>query len=119
MLVRRITATLDIRPRVDGEVDRYGNPKRSYGSPVPWPVFAVAPRSAGEAEPFSGTRDAVVRGLQVFAPVDGPRPGPHDLVEYWGERWAVVGDVAVWDNNPHVLVTTERGVVVNLERKEG
>lgn len=117
--MRRITATLEIHPRVDGEVDRYGNPERSYGPPVLWPVYAVAPRSAGEAEPFTGLRDAVVSGLQVFAPVDGPRPGPHDLVEHRGEQWAVVGDVAVWDNNPHVHVTTERGIVVNLERKEG
>ena len=117
--MRRVTATLLIRRRVEEAVDRYGNPTVSYAPGVEWPVYAVAPRSAGEAEPFVGLRDAVVRGLQVFAPVEGPRPGPHDLVEYWGEKWEVVGDVAVWDNNPHVLVTTERGIVVNLERKEG
>lgn len=117
--MRRITATLSIRRRTEGAVDRYGNPVVGYSEGVAWPVFAVAPRSAGDAEPFQGARDPVVRGLQVFAPVDGPRPGSHDVVEYRGDQWVVVGDVAEWDRNPHALVTTQRGIVVNLERKEG
>ncbi len=117
--MRRITATLSIRRRIDGAVDRYGNPTVTYTDGVAWPVYAVAPRSAGDAEPFQGGRDAVVRGLQVFAPVDGPRPGPHDLVDYRGESWAVIGDEAEWDRNPHFVSTFHRGIVVNLERKEG
>ena len=115
--MRRITATLEIRPRVDGEVDRYGNPKRSYGPPVPWPVFAVAPRPT--EEPGEAARDVVISGLQVFAPIDGPEPGPHDRVGYNGVTYEVIGEVARWDNNPHFQVTTQRGIVVNLERSEG
>src|SRR5690606_39371973 len=84
---------------------------------VPWPVYAVSPRAS--TEPSEANRDAVISGLQVFAPADGPRPGPNDRVSHGGEEWGVVGDVGVWDNNPHFARTTQRGIVVNLDRTEG
>ena len=114
--MRRITQTLTILRRVEGAPDRYGNPTVAWES-VPWPVFAVSPRAS--TEPSEANRDAVMSGLQVFAPVDGPRPGPNDRVSHGGEEWGVVGDVGVWDNNPHFARTTQRGIVVNLDRMEG
>lgn len=118
--MRRITQTLGIKRRVEGERDRYGNPVVSYADPVEWPVYSVAPRGqAGLSEPFEANRDPILRGVTVHAPVDGPRPGPHDLVVLGGLDWDVVGDVGVWDDNPHVPATRHRGIVVNLDRTEG
>lgn len=117
--MRRITQTLTIRRRVEGAPDRYGNPTLTWES-EPWPVYGVAPRGqSGLSEPFEANRDPIVKGLQVFAPVDGPRPVPHDLVLHTGVEWQTVGDVAVWDHNPHFSRTTQRGIVVNLDRTEG
>lgn len=117
--MRRITQTLTILHRVTGEPDRYGNPTESWVSEV-WPVYAVAPRGqAGLSEPFEENRDPIVKGIQVFSPVEGPRPAPHDRVVFNGVEWQMVGDVAVWDLNPHFPVTRQRGVVVNLDRAEG
>lgn len=118
--MRRITQTLEIRRKVVGEPDRYGNPGTVGWVGEAWPVYAVAPRGqAGLSEPFEANRDPVVKGLQVFAPVEGPRPGPHDRVVHGGAEWTVTGDVGVWDHNPHFARTTQRGVVVNLDRSEG
>ena len=114
--MRRITQTLTIRQRVEGEPDRYGNPTLTWVDEA-WPVYGVSPRAP--SEPDEANRDAVYSGLQVFAPVDGPRPGPHDRVIHGGEEWQTVGDAGVWDNNPHFAVTRQRGVVVNLDRPEG
>src|SRR5690606_42012054 len=77
--MRRITQTLTILRRVEGEPDRYGNPTVTWES-VPWPVYAVSPRAS--TEPSEANRDAVISGLQVFAPADGPRPGPNDRVSH-------------------------------------
>lgn len=115
--MRRITQTLTIRERVEGEPDRYGNPTIAW-SEVAWPVYAVAPRSQ-TSEPFEGNRDPIVKGVSVYAPVDGPRPSPNDRVVHAGLEWNTVGDVAEWDHNPHFAVTTQRGIVVNLDRTEG
>lgn len=115
--MRRITATLEIRRRIEGATDMYGNPKVSYGAPEEWPVFAVAPRSS--TEPQDPNRDLVITGITVFAPVDGPTPGPHDLVGYGDDSWQVTGNVGTWDENPHVVSTRQHGVVVSLDRTEG
>lgn len=115
--MRRITATLAIRRRVEGASDIYGNPKVSYGAPEEWPVFAVAPRSS--TEPQDPNRDLVVTGITVFAPVEGTMPGALDLVEHRGDTWQVTGDVGTWDENPHVVSTRQHGIVVNLDRTEG
>ncbi len=118
--MRVVTATLGIQRRVENDPDRYGNPAVSFAPSEPWPVYGVAPRGQGGlSEPAEANRDLVVRGLTVFAPADGPRPGALDRVEYRGEVWQVAGDVAEWDRNPHVPHTTQRGVVVNLDRVEG
>lgn len=121
--MRRITQTLEILARTvsETETDRYGNPLVTYPRPgADWPVYGVAPRGqAGLSEPFEANRDPIMKGVQVFAPVDGPRPSPHDRVWLWEQEWSVVGDVAVWDLNPHFPVTRQRGVVVNLDRAEG
>lgn len=117
--MRRITQTLTILHRVEGDPDRYGNPVIEW-VPEDWPVYAVGPRGqAGLSEPFEANRDPIVRGVQVFAPVDGPRPSPNDRVVHAGVEWSTVGDVAVWDSNPHFTRTTQRGIVVNLDRMEG
>lgn len=117
--MRRITQTLTILHRVEGEPDRYGNPTISW-EPEEWPVYAVAPRGqAGLSEPFEANRDPIVKGIQVYAPADGPRPFPNDRVLHGGFEWSTVGDVGRWDNNPHVITTTQRGLVVNLDRTEG
>ena len=117
--MRRITQTLMILHRTEGPPDRYGNPALTW-EPEPWPVYAVAPRGqAGLSEPFEANRDPIVKGIQVFAPADGPSPAPNDRVEHAGLTWSVVGDVARWDNNPHFVRTTQRGIVVNLDRMEG
>lgn len=115
--MRRITATLSIRRRIEGEIDVYGNPTVGYGPPEEWPVYAVSPRSS--TEPQEANRDLVVTGITVFAPTGGPTPGPHDLVDYSGASWQVTGDVGTWDENPHVVSTRQRGIVVNLDRTEG
>ena len=48
--MRRITQTLMILRRVEGEPDRYGNPVLVWERTV-WPVYAVAPRGqAGLSE---------------------------------------------------------------------
>ena len=41
--MRRITQTLTIRHRVEGEPDRYGNPTLTWVDEA-WPVYGVAPR---------------------------------------------------------------------------
>lgn len=117
--MRRITSTLGIRRRVEGEPDRYGNPRVSYAEPIDWPVYAIAPSSPGDAEPDRANRDVVITGITIYAPIDGTRPGALDLVRYRGEDWQVVGEVGEWDRNPHTAVTRHRGIVVNLERSEG
>lgn len=117
--MRRITQTLTIRHRVEGEPDRYGNPTLTWEDEA-WPVYGVAPRGqAGLSEPFEANRDPIIRGVQVFAPVEGPRPAPNDRVVHAGVEWNTVGDVGVWDHNPHFVRTTQRGIVVNLDRAEG
>ena len=118
---RRITQTLGIRRRIEGEEDIYGNPKVTYGEPEDWPVYAVAPRvQAGTAEPAEDNRDAIYTGLTVYAPLNGPRPGPHDLAVHAGhDDWEVIGEVGVWDTNPHAPNTRHVGIVVNLDRTEG
>lgn len=117
--MRRITQTLTILRRVEGAPDRYGNPTLGWER-VAWPVYGVAPRGqAGLSEPFEANRDPIVKGLQVFAPADGPTPVANDRVEHAGVVWTVVGDVARWDNNPHFARTNQRGIVVNLDRMEG
>lgn len=115
--MRRITATLGLKVYDPDGKDRYNNPKPGWADPVPWPVWAIAP--AQSTEPDQVNRDAVFTGLTVYAPIDGPRPGAHDLVVYRDEDWQVTGDVAEWDNNPALPVTRERGIVVNLDRWEG
>ena len=57
--------------------------------------------------------------FRSFAPVEGPRPRPNDRVVFDGVEWNTVGDVGVWDHNPHFARTTQRGIVVNLDRAEG
>lgn len=117
--MRRITQTLTILRRTEGEPDIYGNPVLTWTAES-WPVYAVAPRGqSGLSEPFEANRDPIYKGVQVFAPVDGPRPRPNDRVEHAGYEWETVGDTAVWDNNPHFSRTTQRGVVVSLDRTEG
>ena len=82
--MRRITQTLTILRRVEGEPDRYGNPTLEWER-MAWPVYAVAPRGqAGLSEPFEANRDPIVKGLQVFAPADGPSPVANDRVEHGG-----------------------------------
>lgn len=115
--MRRVTAVLAILRRVEGEPDRYGNPTVGWEQ-VSWPVFAVAPRIES-SDPGLENRDPVVRGLTVFAPANGPRPAATDRVLVDGDAFDVVGDVGVWDRNPHVLSTRHRGIVVNLKRTEG
>lgn len=117
--MRRITQTLTIQHRVEGVPDRYGNPTEAWVDEA-WPVYGVAPRGqAGLSEPFEANRDPIVKGVQVFAPIEGPRPAPHDRVVFGALVWQTVGDVAVWDHNPHFATTRQRGVVVNLDRAEG
>lgn len=117
--MRRITQTLTIRHRVEGPPDRYGNPTLTWVDEA-WPVYAVAPRGQGGlSEPFEANRDPIVKGLSVYAPIDGPRPAPNDRVLHAGLEWSTVGDVAEWDHNPHLSVTKHRGIVMNLDRAEG
>lgn len=119
-MIRRVTAVLGIRRRIEGAKDIYGNPKVAYGDPEEWPVYAVAPRSqAGTAEPAEDNRDLVYTGLTVYAPLDGPRPGAHDLVVHTGDDWEVIGEVGVWGKNPHAPDTRHVGIVVNIDRTEG
>lgn len=114
--MRRVTQTLSIARRVEGVPDIYGNPAVSWEQ-IPWPVYAVAPRV--QQEPSEANRSAVFTGVTVYAPADGPHPGPNDRVTVSGEVWEVTGDVGVWDNNPHVEATVQRGIIVNLDRTEG
>lgn len=116
--MRRVTQTLTILHRVEGETDWTGNPKDTW-EPVPWPVYAVAPRA--QQEPGEANRESVLTGVTVFAPADGPTPAPTDRVAAsdGGRDWEVVGEVGRWDNNPHVAATVQRGIVVNLQRTEG
>ncbi|UEJ84009.1 hypothetical protein Bra3105_06765 [Brachybacterium halotolerans subsp. kimchii] len=115
--MRRITTALAIRRRLEGAKDIYNNPKKAHGEPEAWPVYAVSPRSS--TEPQEPNRDLVITGITVFAPVGGPTPGPHDLVDYGDDTWQVTGKVGTWDENPHVVSTRQHGIVVNLDRTEG
>lgn len=114
--MRRVTQTLTIRTRVEGAPDWTGNPVVTWAESA-WPVYAVAPRSS--VEPGQENRDLVVTGVTVYAPVNGPRPGPLDRVTLDGGAWEVAGDVAVWDNNPHFATTRQHGIAVDLKRSEG
>ena len=113
---RAITQTLIIRHHEDGpERDRYGNPIR-VTTEFGWPVYALAPGTS--AETGEANRDAVTTGATVYAPRTGPLPHPHDdVVTSDGTVWAVIGNPATWERNPHGGI--QEGVVVLLERKEG
>lgn len=84
---------------------------------VEWPVYAVAP--GRPEEPFVSGREPVGQSVTVYAPLDGPRPGAKDRVKFDGETWQVDGDVRVWDRNPSVGITRNKGIVVVLKRWEG
>lgn len=115
---RRITQTLTIIGSVTtDERDRYGN-RIVVTVRKPWPVFSVAPGAT--QEPDEPNRTAVVTGLTVYAPVDGPQPAAVDAVEVPNlGTFDVAGDVQTWDNNPHHVTTSEHGLVVTLQRKTG
>lgn len=121
--MRFTTAVLTIH-RCDPErVDRYGDldpgPVDSWPT-VEWPVYAVA--SAARDEPWEAGRSPKIMSLQIYAPLDGPRPTGMDRVSLpaWpGEPFLVVAEPHVWEKNPHVPVTRQKGVVVRVERVTG
>lgn len=93
--------------------DRYGDPVPAYLPEVEARVFAIGPRV--QAEPETG-RMVVVTGKTIYAPVDEPRPGPHDRVVIDGEVYEVGGEVADWTEGPY---GARLGVAYDVQRVEG
>ncbi|WP_216395528.1 hypothetical protein [Arcanobacterium phocae] len=122
MKLRRITAVARIYRSPEG-VDADGYPLNSEDyrewSSVRWPVYSIQPRE--RVEEFEKGRVSVRFALRVSAPVDGPLPGPDDVVELpgfeSGGAFNVIGEVAIWDNNPILRQTMFAGAVVSLERR--
>lgn len=120
-LLRRITATATIYRFPEG-VDDAGYPLAdgdyTTWEQVEWPVYSIQPRVMEEE--FNSGRRSVISGIRVSAPIDGPLPSPDDVVELpgWPDGgFEVLGEVAIWDNNPILARTEFRGAVVNLERR--
>lgn len=115
--MRRLTTEIQVETYSESAtVDRYGNPVGGYTAPVTWPVYAVAPRQSSEPDELG--RRAVISGLAVYAPLETV-VGPHDRVTYRGDVYQVEGEVARWENNPHVSRTSQAGIEFNLERSTG
>lgn len=115
--MRRITATIEVQRYSESTVrDAHGNSVASWTSTAVG-VYAIAPKQS--VEPDELGRRAVVTGLTVYAPL-GTDVRPHDRVVLpHGVTYEVVGEIAVWDNNPHVPVTRNSGVQFDLERSTG
>lgn len=118
----RLTATVNVRRRVDGAQDRYGTPVPSWAPPEAVDVYAVAPRAASNSTPepgVTGRPDLLIVGLTVFAPL-GTEIGAGDRVDYGGDTWEVVGLPGVWKSSPVSTGNlTNGGVIVNLEKVTG
>lgn len=106
--------TVGVRAFGAGEpgYDVHGNEVVSWGDPVTYPVYAIAPRTSTEPAPG---RDEVVVGLSVYAP-HGVPIGPRDRVVIDGEEWDVDGEIADYDRGPFGV---SHGIVINLRRAEG
>lgn len=117
-MTRRTTQTLTIVTKQETDQrDRYGN-RIVVTVRKPWLVYSVAPGAT--QEPDEPNRTAVVTGLAVYAPADGPQPTAADAIEVPSlGMFEVAGDVQTWDLNPHHATTTQRGLVVTLQRKAG
>lgn len=93
-------------------LDVHGNEVVSWGAPVIYPVYAIAPRSS--SEPVPG-RSEVIVGLSVYAP-HGVMIGPRDRVVIDGEEYEVEGEIADYTKGPFGY---KPGIVINLRRAEG
>ncbi len=113
-----LTITVGLIRRVTGERDRHGNPVVSFADPVALPVLGIAPRTRDE--PRTQNRpEAVSTVWDIYAPL-GTVVSPYDRVVLpSGEVCEVVGEVGVWDHNPHTSVKLHGGVQFTVQRKQG
>lgn len=116
-------AVIQIMRRVVGAVNAHGNPVDAFTDPEDLPVLAVAPASRDEPTD-TGRPYATVSGWTVYAPL-GTVVSPYDRVVLpaWvvppdGAECQIVGEVAVWDRNPHAA-RFRGGVVFDVERRQG
>lgn len=115
--MRRAAVALQVIRRVTGEKDRRGNPVVSWAAPETVMVYGVASRNRDE--PFEqGRNEAISTIWDVYAPL-GVEISPYDRVQLpHGEQCEVVGEVGVWDHNPHVLAH-HTGVQFTVQRRQG
>lgn len=113
--MRRITEVVQVRRYEEGAVDRYGNEVPGWSAPVDVGVYVVSPRQS--VEPDESGRRAIITGLTVYAPL-GTVVNPRDRVLVGGVSHEVVGEPAVWDDNPGTR-RVHGGVQFDLERSEG
>lgn len=110
--------TIHVLRRQEGEKDRKGLPKIVYGDPEPIRVLGVAPRSREEPQE-PGRPWAVETVWDIYGPL-GIEISPYDRVVLpTGQTCEVVGEVAVWDHNPHSTVALQGGVHFTVQATKG
>ena len=119
-MLRHITQTLTIHRHTAIE-DARGNLEEAPIGEWPTlelPVYAVAP--TGQQIPFADGRQPIIGDRTIYTPIDAPRPDVDDLISFPNEDgyWVLTGEPQVWDNNPHVHITHQRGVVIVVERRQ-
>lgn len=98
--------------------DRHGNLVAAPDIVEDVPVWVIAPRTRDE--PRTQDRpEAVSTVWDIYAP-----PGTHvsatDQVTLpTGEVCEVVGEIGVWEHNPHTSLRRREGVQFTVQRREG
>lgn len=106
--------TVETHALMKGSKDSHGNPAKSWADGVTQAVMGWAP-ATGDVEPVEVGRTAVIRDLDVFAPV-GFIVGPHDRVTVDGDLYDVVGHPEDFNHGPFGFAP---GYRVGLKRVEG
>lgn len=118
LMLRRKTFSIDLIRYVKGPKDRYGNATMTYADPVKMPVWVVAPRN--REEPSTQDRaGAVTTVWDIYAP-KGMDISFRDRVQLpTGEMCEVVGEIGIWQNNPHAILKSREGIQFTVQKWSG
>jgi hypothetical protein len=105
---------LHVRRHSTSGVDDYGNPVDTFGPPVVWDVWWLAP---GTMREIFDARDASEIIWTVGAAADSDAPTEFDRVVVDGSEFAVNGRPADWTRGP--VANPTAGLTVELRRVEG
>lgn len=117
-MFRRKTFTIDLIRYVQGAKDRHGNSSKTYADPVPLPVWVVAPRNRDE--PRTQDRAGAISTVwDIYAPKGTPVSFQDRVKLHTGELCEVVGEVGVWENNPHSVIPAREGIQFTVQKWSG